>query len=590
MKKRMILLVLFLFIVIPSIDAGTLESCSIKQSCSSDETAIASVYDEKDAHISKDVNRFQYKLCCKGNDLGNSCDSQVSNDNLGYIYSEDEAHIDAQHQPHEICLSTTDNSNVECSIKKDCSNGEVCVFDMYQETDSHIAECGKINLPYSMCCEVTPPKTCYEHGEVRSDDSALQCCPSTPEGEPLYYSRASPTDIIGGCCIEIDEKWNLRGGFCERTGAIQCGLQCPYDSNEANYFTTEGCFFDFPPPLPYERSCCLKDQYGITDKFYDPIEVIMEDEECTGTKFCGINEKLCSSTPDGFCPEAYGDWSYCPLNEIGGECSPCDPDCGNCGSIRFVYFPRTTTQKEELIIKVEYNLPIEREITLWRVKPGSDNYIDTNTCVVEGDKCIAEFSKETVENTYQELTAPNQPGASYTYKANLAIAPDIIIKKTGNTLPLISILFPVDGASLIGSKSINVKAESQAGISNVNWLVEKRSSPEGTLPVTYSPVNVKSNLCTEFCEAEDCNLLGTISYNPNQDSRLVTPSKEFDTLTCDNNDFKLIATTQDFIGNGAEDSILVSTDNKNAPCGAGECPVYDSKLLKIVTAKVKTWV
>ena len=141
MKKEVILLALCFLIVITSSEAALLESCSIKQSCNLDEILISSVFAEKDAHISKDINRFNYKLCCKGTNLENSCNAEFKHDNLGYIYAQDEAHIDAELQPYEICLSTSDNSNVQCSIKENCNSEEVCIFDMYQATDSHIAEC-----------------------------------------------------------------------------------------------------------------------------------------------------------------------------------------------------------------------------------------------------------------------------------------------------------------------------------------------------------------------------------------------------------------------------------------------------------------
>jgi len=46
---------------------------------------------------------------------------------------------------------------------------------------------------------------------------------------------------------------------------------------------------------------------------------------------------------------------------------------------------------------------------------------------------------------------------------------------------------------------------------------------------------------------------------------------------------------EDFQGNRAQDSVSINTLNPNAPC-TDNCPVFDSRVLKIIIARVKTWV
>ena len=61
MKRGVILvflLVLFSIITITDTEAASLTSCSVKSSCSAGETAIASVANTVDAHISKDIYKF----------------------------------------------------------------------------------------------------------------------------------------------------------------------------------------------------------------------------------------------------------------------------------------------------------------------------------------------------------------------------------------------------------------------------------------------------------------------------------------------------------------------------------------------------
>ncbi len=420
----------------------------------------------------------------------------------------------------------------------------------------------------------------------------MQCCATATDGRELYYSKEGSTDITGGCCVKVIEVWDSFNTICVETFAPLCGSQCPYTPSQSQYFTTQGCFYDSPPPLPYELSCCQATQFGVTDKFQTGISVVRNTvNECTGAQFCGNTVKQCSSTPDGFCPQNYGDWSTCKPNELGGGCSICDPDCGTCGSVRFSQFKDPASQNEQLTIKVEYSAPIQQSITLWRVNPSatstsSDSYVNTVNCIVQGSACAATFSPNPINVQY--LTTPSRAGAPYTFKSYLAVNPDIIIQKTGHTVPNVEILNPSNNARLQGITSIQAKAQSDSNINNIKWYIEKRDNP-GT-PVTFSPVNVRNNqgACT-FCNANDCNLLGSTAYPLSQDNRNVVAAKDFDTLRCDNNDFKIKVVAEDQGGNKAEKSILVSTVNSNAPC-TDNCPVFDSRVLKIILAKVKTWV
>jgi len=157
------------------------------------------------------------------------------------------------------------------------------------------------------------------------------------------------------------------------------------------------------------------------------------------------------------------------------------------------------------------------------------------------------------------------------------------------SLPKVDIQAPALGSTLSGLTNIQVKAQRDSSISNIKWYIEKKSSGP-TPPLTYSPVNIANNLgsCT-FCNGVDCNLLGSTSYAPAPPNTNTVATKDFDTLKCDNNDFSIRVIAEDQRGNKAETSIPVKTNNVNAPC-TDNCPAYDSTILKIVIAKVKTWV
>src|SRR3989338_843752 len=122
MKMGVILLsfiFLFLISIVFFVDGATISSCSVKSSCSSGEITMASVADTRDAHISKDITKFPLKLCCSGTAISNSCSAASTNtDNVADIFLTDDSHVasGAVQNGDSICLSSTDNSNVQCSI------------------------------------------------------------------------------------------------------------------------------------------------------------------------------------------------------------------------------------------------------------------------------------------------------------------------------------------------------------------------------------------------------------------------------------------------------------------------------------------
>src|SRR3989344_3685847 len=473
--KMGVILLFFIFLfsisIVFSVDGAAISSCSVKSSCSPGEITMASVADTRDAHISKDITKFPFKLCCVGTAISNSCSAASTNtDNVADIFLTDDSHVasGAVQNGDSICLSSTDNSNVQCSIRgSTCNIGETCVLSLYQEDDSHVADCSN-SLANKICCSTTLSKTCYAHGEARSDSDVLQCCSLDESGNnEIYYSKEFSTDTIGGCCTKLVEKWGIFG--CEPTDVLLCRSQCTYSPQDQNYFSTQGCFYI--EPLPYELSCCQATQYG-------------------------------------FCPQNYGDWSTCRPNELGGGCNVCDPDCGTCGSIRFLDFPVNSTPNSQLTIKVEYSTAVQQSITLWRVNPSSgstssNSYISTQNCQITNGKCTATFSPNTIQGPQlQYLTTPNNPGATYTFKTYLAVRPNIIIQETGHNYPIVSILNPRNNDKLQNTASIQINAKSTSNINLVKWYIEKRDNP-GT-PVTYSPVNVRNNQgsCT-FCNANE---------------------------------------------------------------------------------------
>jgi hypothetical protein len=143
-------------------------SCFVSDDCRGS-TAMLSISDLTNAHVSSNVNDYTYKLCCNltvGGDPANYLEKTTSCANpFISLSSATNAHAsfrDPLYTASQICFSKnpalTQPLNFNCYVNNDCAT-DICILTLSSNvpgtyTNSHVAACTQ---PYSnkICCNVT---------------------------------------------------------------------------------------------------------------------------------------------------------------------------------------------------------------------------------------------------------------------------------------------------------------------------------------------------------------------------------------------------------------------------------------------------
>jgi len=313
----------------------------------------------------------------------------------------------------------------------------------------------------------------------------------------------------------------------------------------------------------------------------------------------------CNGVSDGFCPENYSkniwvDNVICPTVNVG-KCYPCDPDCGTCPGVELIVTPAA-----------ERCTPINIQ-----VKVDTDNgnihvECDDPFCAHGFDEVQCKKAENHINNDlnepcvayYQDVYNPDKakgnkglcsPGFSYCYSARMQsgdlqgqyammcgyVKPRVTLTLTPDLAP--TYVYDQQTYSQI---IVSATGESSAGIRDLKIEVSKWSSKEGS--VGFYPINMRAgeDYCSFRCLNNICPPLDTITFSPK-----VTPATlsnaNFQISNCGNGNYRIQAEADDdqSIGNATRD-ITITNSNE---C-TDECPIFTSKTLNTVVAKVKTWI
>jgi len=288
----------------------------------------------------------------------------------------------------------------------------------------------------------------------------------------------------------------------------------------------------------------------------------------------------CSSTSDGLCPEDYGDWGPCQINQnTNGKCDVPDPDCGQViPDIMFVDFPLTAEPSAAMTINVQVNKCVFPN-TLVLVRNYGDNANNPNYAVVDA-KQITGAGKVTFSNS-PELIAPDSGGVSYQFLTYCADATQYSINANGVTTPQVTITSKCDFTG--ASNPVQASAKSNLGIKQIDYALEIETSPG--VYTTVSPTTPFSlgSSCSR-CDGADCNVFKTSLFIIGSNN--VNDNAVFDSTPCKNKNAKIIATAVDWQGNKGSKSVTCLINNLVEGCPG--C-TFASKLLNLFTATVKVW-
>ncbi len=265
--------------VIPAASANT---CKVRTSCLSGETAVASMYGVTDSHMRGDTSGA-YKVCCpyyySGSYQGGTPGCSATD---AIIVNADVPQDSNVNQPTsvwnaKVCLIKPGDIETpnDCRIKAVCGSSELCVASIYSTTDAHAAECDT----YS---------------------NNICCCPSGYRWDP------NENGGLGACVKDRN--------YCADMphSVFYCGQPGTSGEGKCN------------PPQYSE--CCLN-KAAVPGADYSIWETVSPSVVTAGQTIKVCNENIdCGAgggLPDGVCPE-----SIVP----GFTCDICDADCS--GALR----------------------------------------------------------------------------------------------------------------------------------------------------------------------------------------------------------------------------------------------------------------
>ncbi len=347
----------------------------------------------------------------------------------------------------------------------------------------------------------------------------------------------------------------------------------------------------------------------VTLVYINNSNAVIGEDYCTSINICpgitpnGDYSLNCNRVSDSFCPENYSTTSWisdCPSGSYS-KCVPCDPDCGTCGDLDL--FVKPVAQACSSITNTVVAYPGQsRTVTFYR-GDGSKGYNSIiglpQTC---GKSAQCTFTSQDNLKDYEVWDKGSSAcfgGDKYCY--SVCSNPPGLINcpfNCGYTKPNITIT-PNQG-SISGSFDIKSKIQSNSGLKSLIVSVEKWDPNYGENGA-YRPVDIKSppGPGSSYCSfrlkcgssnSVECSYMINKVYGVDA-INYPTSAQEiysWDTTQCENAVFNLTGTVEDTNTDNTL-SVLITTNNANPPC-TDECPIFTSKTLNTLLARVKTWI
>jgi len=298
---------------------------------------------------------------------------------------------------------------------------------------------------------------------------------------------------------------------------------------------------------------------------------------CTGVQICADYDVDCNFIKDGFCPQTYGDWGACDMQSYG-KCSPCDSDCGSCGSIEIITAAKANPGATvEITVIAHLSGDKTDEMQLLEGTDLSGQKARTSNCAKDETTCLRKFSY-TVSSTGGDtecFTATTSDLRSSNIKATncIQINPAVVLTATGtnNIIPL------------------NARVQSLQEVAKGEIYLFKKDPRTDE----FKPVNMNNPTSNDYCSfrcsgTKNCNLLFSQDVSAPRtgayDFRF-----DWDSRKCDNMEFKIKAYGFDSLGNFNDDESTLTLNNENPPC-IDQCYPFNSELLNTVYLKIKSWI
>lgn len=150
--KKFLLALIFLVFVFQLVNGLT---CSLKSSCSSNETCLLSFAYSSNSHVAA-CGYYANKLCCDrffAAAIRSSCFANESE--ILSLFATQNSHVGSKgYYANKLCASFY-STPANCSIKTSCDASETCVLELAKANNAHAAACGT-GYPYKLCCRALP--------------------------------------------------------------------------------------------------------------------------------------------------------------------------------------------------------------------------------------------------------------------------------------------------------------------------------------------------------------------------------------------------------------------------------------------------
>jgi hypothetical protein len=178
---------------------------------------------------------------------------------------------------------------------------------------------------------------------------------------------------------------------------------------------------------------------------------------CSTSKLCENYQLVCNYVSDNICPEDYGDWSSCAVNNYGDHCDICDPDCSNCGQDLSISFPRNILYPGgQITIETKaYGYP-NGHFALYNYEGNVRHVIDNSANVeCQNSICTHNFI----------VNVQGEPCSLYKYGFYFWVGNDYIesIEDAGMISPYLTIDSPEENSVLNGNNEIDTTIECDGG-------------------------------------------------------------------------------------------------------------------------------
>lgn len=296
---------------------------------------------------------------------------------------------------------------------------------------------------------------------------------------------------------------------------------------------------------------------------------------CSGARFCGIDDLACKPyVSDGVCPENYGDWDSCFSNNWEKKCTPCDPDCGDCGNNVELTYDNIAYPGGALSISAKaYGYPRGKFI-LYRINDMGelvliDRQRNIASCPQEGGVSTCSFNSRYL---IRDVVGCQQ----YQFAALFFV--DIDGEEEALDLVLGDIKMIGPGVTIVDPQENSEINENYNVISNVEC-----TSGDVLRVLFYACENNDLNL-------ENCERFSDVVHNDYEDGDF---SSNLNTLQYPNGEYAMrtVAIARTFDDNnapinsegvGSSEGITINNE------GIGG-NYQGSKLLNIILARIKTW-